>query len=55
MSKPELQWTEEERKAHKDYEKKVQELQEEQEKYRKVGLISTTITSIYLKKMYIYT
>ncbi|KAL2083728.1 hypothetical protein ACEWY4_021501 [Coilia grayii] len=35
MSKPELQWTEEERKAHKDYEKKAKELQEEQEKYRK--------------------
>ncbi|XP_041921632.1 cilia- and flagella-associated protein 43 isoform X2 [Alosa sapidissima] len=35
MSRLEVQWTEEERKAHKDYEKKVKELQEEQEKHRK--------------------
>ncbi|XP_062375052.1 cilia- and flagella-associated protein 43 [Sardina pilchardus] len=35
MSRPEVQWTEEDRKAHKEYEKKVKELQEEQEKYRK--------------------
>ncbi|XP_063047759.1 cilia- and flagella-associated protein 43 isoform X2 [Engraulis encrasicolus] len=34
-SRPELQWTEEERKVHKEYEKKAKELQEEQEKYRK--------------------
>lgn len=36
MSKPEVQWTEEERKSFKEYEKKAKELSEEQEKYRKV-------------------
>nr|XP_015203067.1 PREDICTED: cilia- and flagella-associated protein 43 [Lepisosteus oculatus] len=35
MSKPDLQWTEEEKKCFKEYEKKVKELLEEQEKYRK--------------------
>ncbi|XP_067277323.1 cilia- and flagella-associated protein 43 isoform X2 [Pseudorasbora parva] len=35
MSKPETQWTEEERKSFKEFEKKVKELREEQEKYRK--------------------
>ncbi|XP_066549202.1 cilia- and flagella-associated protein 43 isoform X2 [Amia ocellicauda] len=35
MSKPEVQWTEEEKKGFKEYEKKVKELKEEQEKYRK--------------------
>ncbi|ROL49549.1 Cilia- and flagella-associated protein 43 [Anabarilius grahami] len=35
MSKPEVQWTEEERKSFKEYEKKAKELSEEQEKYRK--------------------
>lgn len=36
MSKPEVQWTEEERKSFKEFEKKAKELREEQEKYRKV-------------------
>ena len=36
MSKPELQWNDEEKKFYKDYEKKVKELREEQDKYRKV-------------------
>ncbi|XP_066549722.1 cilia- and flagella-associated protein 43 isoform X2 [Amia ocellicauda] len=35
MSKPEVQWTEEEKKDFKEYENKVKELKEEQEKYRK--------------------
>ncbi|MBN3297202.1 CFA43 protein, partial [Amia calva] len=35
MSKPEVQWTEEEKKGFKEYEKIVKELKEEQEKYRK--------------------
>ncbi|CAM4726849.1 unnamed protein product [Leuciscus chuanchicus] len=35
MSKPEVQWTEEERKSFKEFEKKAKELREEQEKYRK--------------------
>ncbi|XP_697139.4 cilia- and flagella-associated protein 43 [Danio rerio] len=35
MSKPEAQWTEEERKSFKEFEKKAKELSEEQEKYRK--------------------
>ncbi|KAM7072613.1 cilia- and flagella-associated protein 43 isoform 7-T7 [Molossus nigricans] len=35
MAKPDAVWTEEERKQFKDYEKKVKELNEEREKYRK--------------------
>ncbi|XP_076829896.1 cilia- and flagella-associated protein 43 isoform X2 [Brachyhypopomus gauderio] len=35
IAKPELQWTEEERRSYKEYEKKAKELREEQEKYRK--------------------
>ncbi|XP_059422267.1 cilia- and flagella-associated protein 43 isoform X2 [Carassius carassius] len=35
MSKPEVQWTEEERKSFKEFEKKAKELSEEKEKYRK--------------------
>ncbi|XP_036430574.1 cilia- and flagella-associated protein 43 [Colossoma macropomum] len=35
MAKPELQWTDEERRNFKEYEKKAKELREEQEKYRK--------------------
>lgn len=35
-SKPEIQWTEEERKSFKEYEKKAKELSEEQEKYKKI-------------------
>ncbi|KAK2896717.1 hypothetical protein Q8A67_011205 [Cirrhinus molitorella] len=35
MSKPEVQWTEEERKSIKEFEKKAKELSEEKEKYRK--------------------
>ncbi|XP_017552052.1 cilia- and flagella-associated protein 43 isoform X1 [Pygocentrus nattereri] len=35
MAKPELQWTEEERRNFKEYEKKAKDLREEQEKYRK--------------------
>ncbi|KAK3553991.1 hypothetical protein QTP70_019034 [Hemibagrus guttatus] len=33
--KPELQWTEEERRSYKEHERQVKELREEQEKYRK--------------------
>jgi hypothetical protein len=36
VSKPDIQWTEEEKKIYKEYEKKAKELSEEQEKYRKV-------------------
>lgn len=36
MAKPDAIWTEEERKQFKDYEKKVRELNEERDKYRKV-------------------
>ncbi|XP_022540288.2 cilia- and flagella-associated protein 43 isoform X1 [Astyanax mexicanus] len=36
MTKPEVQWTEEERRSYKEYEKKTKELREEQEKYRKI-------------------
>nr|XP_054378793.1 cilia- and flagella-associated protein 43 isoform X7 [Pongo abelii] len=35
MAKPDAVWTEEERKQFKDYEKKVKELNEERDKYRK--------------------
>lgn len=36
MSKPDTQWSEEEKKVYKEFEKKNKELSEEQEKYRKV-------------------
>lgn len=36
MAKPDALWSEEERKQFKDYEKKVRELNEERDKYRKV-------------------
>lgn len=36
VSKPDAIWTEEERKQFRDYEKKVRELNEERDKYRKV-------------------
>ncbi len=39
-ARPEEEWTEEERKIFADYEKKVKELNEEREKYRKVGALS---------------
>lgn len=35
MSKPDALWSEEERKQFKEYEKKVKELNEERDKYRK--------------------
>uniref|UniRef100_A0A667Y847 Uncharacterized protein n=1 Tax=Myripristis murdjan TaxID=586833 RepID=A0A667Y847_9TELE len=35
LSKPDTQWSEEEKKVYKEYEKKNKELSEEQEKYRK--------------------
>lgn len=36
MSKPDALWSEKERKQFKEYEKKVKELNEERDKYRKV-------------------
>lgn len=36
LTKPEIQWNEEEKKVYKDYEKKTKELNEEKEKYKKV-------------------
>ena len=41
MSKPELQWSDEEKKIYKDYEKKAKDLSEEQDKYKKVFHAST--------------
>ncbi|XP_056465930.1 cilia- and flagella-associated protein 43-like [Gadus chalcogrammus] len=35
VSKPELQWSDEEKKIYKDYEKKAKDLSEEQDKYKK--------------------
>ncbi|KAF3841998.1 hypothetical protein F7725_023949, partial [Dissostichus mawsoni] len=35
LTKPEIQWNEEEKKVYKDYEKKTKELNEEKEKYKK--------------------
>ncbi|KAL0964460.1 hypothetical protein UPYG_G00324140 [Umbra pygmaea] len=35
VSKPESQWTEEEKKIHNDYEKKIKELSEQKENFRK--------------------
>lgn len=40
MMKPEEEWTEDEKKVAQDYDRKVKELQEEREKYRKVGVCS---------------
>ena len=39
-AKPESEWTEEEKKAAQEYERKVKELIEEREKYRKVPVFS---------------
>lgn len=36
MTKPDIQWSEEEKKVFKEYEKKAKELSEEKEKYKKV-------------------
>ena len=36
MAKDQEEWSEEEHKAHKEYERKVKELNEERDKYRKV-------------------
>lgn len=36
LTKPDSQWSEEEKRMHKEYEKKFKELNEEKEKYRKV-------------------
>lgn len=50
-SKPETQWTEEERKSLKEYEKKANELREEQEKYKKVcGVSHKTLKKSLPKK-----
>ena len=40
-SKPQEEWSEDEQKLAKDYEKRVKELQEEREKYRKVRKLSS--------------
>jgi uncharacterized protein YydD (DUF2326 family) len=37
MAKADALWSEDERKQFKEYEKKVKELNEERDKYRKVG------------------
>ena len=37
LNKNESEWTEDENKLFKEYERKVKELQEEREKYRKVS------------------
>ncbi|KAJ0067028.1 hypothetical protein NL108_007826, partial [Boleophthalmus pectinirostris] len=36
LTKPESQWSEEEKRMHKDYEKKCEDLNDEKDKYRKV-------------------
>uniref|UniRef100_UPI003AAA87D7 cilia- and flagella-associated protein 43 n=1 Tax=Centroberyx gerrardi TaxID=166262 RepID=UPI003AAA87D7 len=36
LTKPDIQWSEVEKKVYKEYEKKTKELSEEQEKYRKI-------------------
>lgn len=46
MSKPDALWSEEERKQFKEYEKKVKELNEERDKYRKVAGQTINITSL---------
>lgn len=51
-SKPETQWTEEEKKSFKEYEKKANELREEQEKYKKVcGVSHKTLKKSLPKKV----
>ena len=39
MNKAQDEWTDEDKKAFVDYEKKCKELNEEREKYKKVGLV----------------
>ena len=41
-AKPESEWTEDEKKVAQEYERKVRELNEEREKYRKVTRHSIT-------------
>ncbi|KAF3708148.1 Cilia- and flagella-associated protein 43 [Channa argus] len=36
LTKPEIQWSDEEKKVHKEFEKKTKELNEEKEKYKKL-------------------
>lgn len=44
QAKEQGDWTEEEHKFYQDYEKKVKDLNEEREKYRKVNLLSIKCT-----------
>ena len=37
QAKPQDEWTDDEKKAHAEYEKKCKELNEEREKYKKVS------------------
>ena len=42
LTKPDVQWTEEEKKVFKEYEKKAKDLSEEKEKYKKVSQSKTS-------------
>ena len=39
-AKPESEWSEDEKKAAQDYERRVKELEEERDKYRKVRVLT---------------
>uniref|UniRef100_A0A3P8XTF8 Cilia- and flagella-associated protein 43 n=1 Tax=Esox lucius TaxID=8010 RepID=A0A3P8XTF8_ESOLU len=51
VSKPDIQWKEDEKKIYKEYEKRVKELNEEKEKYRKEELkIANLVYSILIEE-----
>lgn len=52
MTKPDIQWSEEEKKVYKEYENKTKDLREEKEKYRKVFRKSSTILFCFKQKYY---
>lgn len=57
MAKPDAVWSEEEKKQFKDYEKRVKELNEEKDKYRKVRrankeLIYSTIPRVLFQYIF---
>lgn len=44
-------WSEDEQKLAKEYEKKVKDLQEEREKYRKVSITQCLMVAVYAGRL----
>lgn len=44
-------WSEDEQKLAKEYEKKVKDLQEEREKYRKVSIMQCKMVAVYAGRL----